>query len=368
MWLIQFGGLGLMTMATMVAMVLGKQVTFRERLIIQEAFNQFSLEGMVRLARYVVLATFTIQGVAAIILFFRFQPQFGTTRGMWYAVFHSVSAFCNAGFDLFGNFRSLETFTSDITVNVVMMFLIISGGLGFSVLADLYTRRSPRGLTLHSGLVLKVTALLIVIPAVVIGVLEWNGALAGYDVTGRVLGSLFTAVTPRTAGFNTVPTGQLSYATALLVMMLMFIGASPASTGGGIKTTTFALVALTVVAAVKGQGDVVIRGRRIAQTVTIKCLAIAAISLALVMTTTFVLLVTEDASFLDTVFEAISAFGTVGLSRGITPTLSTIGRLALVITMFAGRVGPLTLVLAIVAKSDPCAASVRYPEGKVIVG
>lgn len=368
MLLIQFGGLGLMTMATMVAMVLGKQVTFRERLIIQEAFNQFSLEGMVKLARYVVLATLTVQSVAATVLFIRFQPQFGTLRGLWYAVFHSVSAFCNAGFDLFGNFQSLERFTSDVTVNLVMMVLIISGGIGFSVLADLYTKRSLKGLALHSEVVLKVTALLIVVPAVLIGILEWNGALAAYDLPGRVLGSLFTAVTPRTAGFNTVPTGALSEATALLVMMLMFIGASPASTGGGIKTTTFAMVVLTVVAAVRGQGDVVIRGRRIAHQIAVKCLSIAAISLALVLTTTFVLLLTEDASFLDTLFEAISAFGTVGLSRGITPTLSTLGRLALIVTMFAGRVGPLTLVLAIIAKPDPCAASVRYPEGKIIVG
>lgn len=368
MLLIQFGGLGLMTMATMVAMVLGKQVTFRERLIIQEAFNQFTLEGMVKLARYVVLATLTIQSVAATVLFIRFQPQFGTVRGLWYSVFHSVSAFCNAGFDLFGNFGSLEQFTSDVTVNVVIVALVITGGLGFSVLADLYTKRSFKGLSLHSEMVLRVTALLIIVPAVLIGVLEWNAALATYDLPGRVLGSLFTAVTPRTAGFNTVPTGALSEATALLVMMLMFIGASPASTGGGIKTTTFAMVVLTVVAAVRGQGDVVIRGRRIAHQIAVKCLSIAAISLALVLTTTFVLLLTEDASFLDTLFEAVSAFGTVGLSRGITPTLSTIGRLVLIVTMFVGRVGPLTLVLAIIAKPDPCAASVRYPEGKIIVG
>ncbi len=366
--LIQFGGLGLMTMATMVAMVLGKQVTFRERLIIQEAFNQFTLEGMVKLARYVLLATLIIQSAAATILFIRFQPQFGTSRGLWYAVFHSVSAFCNAGFDLFDNFRSLEQFTSDITVNVVIMFLIILGGIGFSVLADLYSKRSLKNLALHSEVVLKVTALLIIIPAVLIGIMEWNGALADYDLTGRVLGSLFTAITPRTAGFNTVPTGALSEATALLVIVLMFIGASPASTGGGIKTTTFTMVVLTVVAAVRGQGDVIIRGRRIGHAIAIKCLTIAAISLALVLTTTFILLLTEDASFLDTLFEAVSAFGTVGLSRGITSTLSTVGRLVLALTMFAGRVGPLTLVLAIIAKPDPCAASVRYPEGKIIVG
>ncbi|MBS3937342.1 MAG: TrkH family potassium uptake protein [Peptococcaceae bacterium] len=366
--LIQLGGLGLMTVATMVAVILGKRITFRDRLIIQESFNQFTLEGMVRLVKYIVLTTFVIQGIGAFILFLRFRPLFGPVRGLWFAVFHAVSAFCNAGFDLFGNFRSLEAFTSDPVVNLVIISLIVLGGIGFSVIADVYTHRGFKGLSLHTKLVMQVTLALIVIPSIVIGMTEWNNALAPYDLTGKVLGSIFTAVTTRTAGFNTVPIATLSQATTLLLIGLMFIGASPASTGGGIKTTTFAMIVLSVLAVLRQQPEVVIGGRRIPVAVTFKSLAVAVMALVLALSVTFLLLITEEHAFLDILFETISALGTVGLSRGITTTLSTVGRLALVVTMFAGRVGPLTLAFAFSVKTDPCANIVRYPEGKIIVG
>lgn len=365
--LIQFGGLGLMTMATMMAVILGKRITFRDRLIMQEALNQFTLEGMVRLTKYVVLTTLFVQGLGASILFLRLRPVFGTAKGLWFGIFHSVSAFCNAGFDLFGDFRSLEAFTSDITINVVIMGLIIIGGIGFSVIADVYTRKGFRGLSLHSKLVIRLTVILIISATLLVAVLEWNRALAPYDLTGKILGSLFTGITPRTAGYNTVPTGALSNATTLVIIVLMFIGASPASTGGGIKTTTFAMVVFGVIAAVRGKSDIVLGDRRIPNHIAVKSMAVAAISLGLVITTVFVLSLTESAPFLDIVFEAVSAFGTVGLSRGITTALSTIGRLAIIVTMFAGRVGPMTLVLAISARYD-APSTVRYPEGKIIVG
>lgn len=365
--LIQFGGLGLMTMATMMAVILGKRITFRDRLIMQEALNQFTLEGMVRLTKYVVLTTFFFEGVAATILFLRLRPIFGTAKGLWFGIFHSVSAFCNAGFDLFGDFRSLEAFTSDITVNVVIMALIIVGGIGFSVIADVYTRKGFRGLSLHSKLVIRLTIILIISATLLVGILEWNRALAPYDLTGKILGSLFTGITPRTAGYNTVPTGALSNATTLVLIVLMFIGASPASTGGGIKTTTFAMVVFGVIAAVRGKNDIVLGDRRIPNRIAVKSMAVAAISLGLIITTVFVLSLTESAPFIDIVFEAVSAFGTVGLSRGLTTALSTIGRLAIIVTMFAGRVGPMTLVLAISAGND-APSTVRYPEGKIIVG
>lgn len=365
--LIQFGGLGLMTMATMMAIILGKRITFRERLIMQEALNQFTLEGMVRLTKYVVLTTLFFEGLAAAVLFWRFKPIFGTAKGLWFGIFHSVSAFCNAGFDLFGGFQSLEAFTSDITVNAVLITLIILGGIGFSVIADVYTHKGFRGLSLHSRLVIKLTIILIIGASLLVAVLEWDKALAPYDLTGKLLGSLFTGVTPRTAGFNTVPTAALSNATTLMLLVLMFIGASPASTGGGIKTTTFAMIVFGVIAAVRGKGDVTLGGRRIPSHIAVKSMAVAAMSLGLIIMTIFVLSLVESAPFLDLVFEAVSAFGTVGLSRGITPALSTIGRLAIIITMFAGRVGPMTLVLAISAGHD-APSTVRYPEGKIIVG
>jgi len=366
--LIQFGGLGLMTMATMMAVMLGKRITFRERLIMQEALNQFTLEGMVRLTRYVVLTTLTLEGIAAAVLFLRFRPLYGTAKGLWFGVFHSVSAFCNAGFDLFGGFQSLEPFTGDITINLVIMALIILGGIGFSVIADVYTKRGIKGLSLHSKLVIKITVFLIISAAILIAVLEWNHALAPYNIRGKILGSLFTAVTPRTAGFNTVPMSALSNATTTLVILLMFIGASPASTGGGIKTTTFAMIIMSVVAAVRGKGDVTIGDRRIPSHIAAKSMAVAVIALGVVVVAIFSLSITEDASFIDIVFESFSAFGTVGLSRGITTALTTVGRLAIIVTMFVGRVGPMTLVLAISAGNEQGPTSVRYPEGKIIVG
>ena len=364
--LIQFGGLGVMTMATTVALFIGKRITFRERLVMQEALNHFSLEGLVRLVKYVLLVTLTVQGVAAVILFMRLRLLFPPLKAAWFAVFHSISAFCNAGFDLFGD--SLMRFVADPLINFVFIGVIVLGGIGFSVIADVYSHRGFRKLSAHSRLVLKVTAFLIIFPAVIIGLMEWNGALAPYDTSGKLMGALFTSVTTRTAGFNTIPTANLSQAVLTMVIILMFIGASPASTGGGIKTTTIATIAMFVYSVLKGEEDIKCDGRRIPQRVVNKSIAIVFVAVSVVCVATFLLSVFEDQPFSDLLFEAVSAFGTVGLSRGITSSLSSASKVVVILTMFTGRVGVLTLALALSSRKAAIPSTVRYPEGQIIVG
>ncbi len=367
--LIQFGGLGLMTMATMMAIFLGKRISFRNRLIMQEALNQFSLEGMVRLTLYVGLVTLFFEGIGAVLLTLRFLPDYGMPTAIWYGIFHAISAFCNAGFDLIGNYRSLTPYVSDIPVNLIVTTLIIAGGLGFSVLADIYQHRGQlkfSRLSFHSRIVLAATAALLVIGFVFVLALEWNNTLADLPTQGKLLGAWFHSVTPRTAGFNTLPTDALRPATLLLTIILMFIGASPGSTGGGIKTSTFSALFLMVVASIRGREDARLFGRQVPRDIIMRAMAIAAIALGLVLTTTMVLTISEDQPFLPLLFEATSAFGTVGLSMGITSSLSAVGRVVLIITMFAGRVGPMTLALAVAHSNTR--AHLRYPEEKIIVG
>ena len=367
--LIQFGGLGLMTMATMMAVMLGRRISFRNRLIMQEALNQFSLEGMVRLTKAVGMLTFLLEGLGAIILTVRFLPDFGWPTALWYGVFHSISAFCNAGFDLMGGFRNLAPYLTDWTVNLVVMTLIISGGLGFSVLAEVWQRRfgkEKRRLSLHARLVLLITAILIIVGTSFILIVEWNKALGGLSVEHKVLAAMFQAVSPRTAGFSTLPLDSLHSATVLMMIVLMFIGASPGSTGGGVKTTTFGALMALVVSSVRGHDEVRLFGRHLPDDIVKRAVAIITISITLVLTVTMIISLSDGLPFLSVLFEATSAFGTVGLSLGITHMLTPLARVVIIFTMFAGRVGPLSLALALAY--DRVNARIRYPEERIIVG
>lgn len=369
MLLIQFGGLGLMTMATFVALIIGKRITLRERILIQEALNTYTLEGLVRLTKYIVITTFTIESIAAVVLSLRFLSLYGFPKNVWMGIFHAVSAFCNAGFDLFGNFTSLTSFTEDIVVNVVVILLIILGGIGFSVLADVYYERKFTRFSLHTKVALTLTLALLVFGAISFFALEYANpeTMAPLSLKGKMLASFFLSTTPRTAGFNTVDTASLTTASAFLVIILMFIGASPGGTGGGVKTTTMGALAMSVIAVVRGKDDANMFGRRLTSDIIYKALAIVMISLTLVIVVTTILSITEEeASFLEILFEATSAFGTVGLSMGITGSLSAIGKVVIIITMFAGRVGPLTLAIAFAEKHEH--AAIRYPEERIIVG
>lgn len=367
--LIQLGGLGLMTMTTMMAIFLGRKISIRSRMLMQETLNQFSLGGILRLTLAVGAVTLFFEGLGAIVLTLRFLPEYGFPTAIWYGIFHSISAFCNAGFDLIGQFRSLTPYVSDWVINLVVTTLIIMGGLGFSVIADIFNHRrefSFSKLSLHTRIVLLMTAFLLIIGTVLILAFEWNGVLAGMSGSDKVLSSYFQSVTTRTAGFNTLPLDRMRDASIFLMIVLMFIGASPGSTGGGIKTATFATLVLMVAATVRGREDARIFGRQIPRDTVLRAMTIVAIAFALVIGVTMLLSITEQQPFLTVLFETVSAFGTVGLSLGMTTQLSSIGRLAISFTMFAGRVGPMSLALAVAqAKNN---AAVRYPEDKVIVG
>lgn len=367
--LIQIGGLGFMTMATLIFMVLGKKIGVRNRILIQESFNQWSTQGVVRLVRIVIGYTLLMEGAAALILGLRFAPEMGWGKGMYYGLFHAVSAFCNAGFDLMGNFTSLTAYQGDLVVNLTIMALFIGGGLGFTVALDLVKNwRMPSRLAFHSKLVLLLTGLLLAVAFISILVLEYSNpeTLAGLPWHEKLLGAAFTAATPRTAGFNTLPTDQLRQPTLFLMILLMFIGASPASTGGGIKTATFGVVFVTVISMVKGNPDAVLFKRRLPQVTIHKALAIIFIALSLVVTVTLILSITEPFDFLTILFETVSAFATVGLSTGITPELSAVARVLIIFTMFVGRVGPVTLTLAFAQRLS--GYKIRYPEERVCVG
>ncbi|MEK4038824.1 TrkH family potassium uptake protein [Paenibacillus sp. FSL F4-0122] len=368
MILIQIGGLGFMTMATLFSLVLKRKISLRDRLILQEAMNHGSMEGIVRLIRRVLIYSLVIEGCAALLLSIRWAFDMPLGKAIYFGIFHAVSMFNNAGFDIFGDFRSLTDYVYDPLVNIIVMFLIVSGGIGFIVMSDLVEFRVTRRLSLHSKVVLSTSTGLILIGALVIFIFEFTNTrtLGSLNFGGKILSAFFQSVSPRTAGANTVDIAGLRQATQFFIVILMFIGASPGSTGGGIKTTTFTMMIGAVIAMLRGREDVVLFRYRLAQERIYKALTITLLALLLIASVSMILSTTEDSNFLAILFETTSAFATVGLTMGLTPELSAIGKILLCLTMFAGRLGPLTLAYALGPKQGK--PLYKYPEGKIIIG
>lgn len=370
--LIQIGGLGFMSMATLLAFVLRKRITLKERLILQEALNQGSMEGIVRLFRKVLIYSLTIEGIAAALFTLRWSLDLGFPRALYYGIWHAVSMFNNAGFDLFGAitgpFSSFTGYADDLLTNVVAMGLIILGGIGFVVMADLMDYKKTKKLLLHSKVVLSMTGLLIVLGAVVIFIFEFTNSrtLGTLDFGGKILASFFQSVSPRTAGPNSIDIGAMRQASQFFIIILMFIGASPGSTGGGIKTTTFTILISAIATMIRGKEDIVIFRFRLAKDRILKAITLTMIALMLVIFVSMVLSTTENAAFLKILFEVTSAFGTVGLTMGLTPDLTVLGKIMIIFTMFAGRLGPITLAYALQPKHEK--ELYRYPEGKITIG
>lgn len=364
--LIQMGGLGFMTMATTVALILGKRIRLKDRLVIKEQLNQETMAGLVRLTKYVIYVTLSIEAVGALLLSTRFIPIYGWGEGIWFSIFHSISAFCNAGFDIIGN--SLVPFANDIIINFTINSLIILGGLGFAVYIDIIRRRKLNKISVHAKLVLFMTGILLVLGTVLFFIIEYTNVhtIGNYTLDGKILASLFQSVVARTAGFNSVDIGNIRDTSAFLLIILMFIGGSPGSTAGGIKTTTFGVIAITAISTIRGETDVAIFKKRIGEEVIKKSIAIVFISLTLIVMVSFILTITEENIFLDLLFETTSAFATVGLSRGITPSLSNVGKSIIALTMYIGRVGPLTMAFALSKRVGE--KKFRYAEGNIIVG
>jgi trk system potassium uptake protein TrkH len=363
--LIQLGGLGIMTSATIFSILLGRQIGLKERILIRESLGQVNVAGMVRLVRYILIYTAAVEGFFALVLMLRLARDYPWPHNIWYGVFHAVSAFNNAGFDLFGQFRSLTGYVADPVVNFGIALPIIIGGLGFSVIAEVIERRRWRRFSLHTKLALLTTGVLLAGGTVLFLVLESRHTLAGFSWPVKVLASFFQSVTPRTAGFNTVDIGALAPVTQLWLCFLMFIGASPGSTGGGIKTTTFTLLVLTLWSLVAGREATEVFGRRVPLGQVLKAVGICLLALGWLGLVLLVLLAVEGKDFLRLLFEAVSAFGTVGLSTGITPALTPVGRIAIILTMFIGRLGPLTIAHALAQQRR---VTFRYPEENIMVG
>ncbi|MBE1444592.1 TrkH family potassium uptake protein [Paenibacillus sp. OAS669] len=370
--LIQVGGLGFMTMATLFAFALKKRISLKERLILQEAMNQGSMEGIVRLIRRVIRYSLTIELAAAVIFSIRWSLELGPAKGIYFGFWHAISFFNNAGFDLFGSvygpFTSLTSYVNDPVVNIVSMGLIILGGLGFVVMSDVMDYRNHRRLSLHSKVVLSATSLLILIGALVIFIFEFTNAKTLGSLTwgGKIWASFFQSVTPRTAGANTVDLGSLRQATQFFMIILMFIGASPGSTGGGIKTTTFTTLIGAMIAMVRGKEDIVLFHYRLGKDRILKAITLTMIALFMVIFVAMILSTTENHPFLMILFEVTSAFGTVGLTMGMTTDLTDVGKILICLMMFAGRLGPLTLAYALGPKTEK--ELYRYPEGKITIG
>lgn len=363
--MMQIGGLGLMTFAIFVLILLGKKIGLKERLIVQESFNQTSIGGVIRLVKILFIFTIAVELAGTIILSLKWIPVYGAVRGVFYSLFHSVSAFNNAGFSLFSD--NLMGYSHDGLVNLVITLLIITGGLGFTVLVDLANKRNFKNLKLHSKIMLIGTFVLNVTAILFLFLLEFsNEATIGSMPLGEKLWvSYFQGISPRTAGFNTIDIGGMTDGSLLLIMLLMFIGAGSASTGSGIKVTTFIVIVWSVFAYIRGRKEPVMFERTIHQTVVFKSLAVTMTGLFFVFLTAFLLTVTEDASLSMILFESFSAFGTVGLSMGLTPDLSNAGRLLIIILMFIGRIGPLTLAFSFARTRT---AKIRYPEEDIFIG
>ncbi len=384
--LIQVGALGLISIMTLIMVVTRRSITLNNRLMIQMSFNQEKVAGMVRFVKKIASLTFIIEGIGAVLLTFGFyfssDLRFG--QALYYGIFHAISAFCNAGFDIIGP-ASLEPYVGNVFINFVIMALIISGGLGFVVWIDIITRlrkfaRHPikqelRRLALHSKMAILITVALIVLGTVLFLVFEWSNekTLGHMGVGGKLLAALFQSVTLRTAGFNSIPQGGLTEASQFVSGIWMMIGGSPASAAGGFKTVSLGIVLFTVISAARGRRNVEAFHRTIPQDQLQKVLTVISTFLGLVLIATIILSISERRvefphSFLDLFFEAASAAGTVGVSTGITPHLTVIGRLVIIFSMYMGRLGPIAVVIGLNIRMHTTNNELTYPEERVTIG
>ncbi len=372
--LIQIGGLGIMTMSTLFLLLGGRRPSLVGRMVIQDTFTGGGEQSVPDIIRDVVLFTVVIEGIGASLIFLRFLPGKTVGEALYFSVFHAISAFCNAGFSFFSN-----TYRGDLMLNLVICFLIVSGGIGFLVLSELkrkfpFNRRNWSRLSLHSKLVLSVTGILLIFSSLLIIFMEWHNTLASLSLPDRFLAGFFQAVSARTAGFNTLPIGKMANETLFVLILLMFIGASPGSCGGGIKTSTFASLIVLGISRLRGHERPQIFHRTISTTSIAKAMSVVMISTVVIGIAAMVIMMTElgetphpmsRGKFLELMFEVVSAFGTVGLSTGVTQGLSQAGKLILSFVMFVGRLGPLVIVLAVSRRDAP---HYYYAEEEIMSG
>ncbi|MEA0565730.1 TrkH family potassium uptake protein [Lysinibacillus sp. 1P01SD] len=367
--LIQIGGLGFMTFATLLFLILGKKISLKERLLLKEAFNNISIAGLVKLVKRILLFTALIEIIGGLILTIRFSFDMPIGKAFYFGFFHAISNFNNAGFDLMGGFNGMTSYVDDPFVVLTICALITIGGLGFIVMNELYEYRKTKRLSVHTKIVLATTLLLTASATILIFLFEYSNSktIGPLSEWGKILGSFYQAVTPRTAGSNTLSIGDLTHSTLFLIILLMFIGAGSGSTAGGIKITTFAVLVATMWSQIRGKEDVVLFKRRIVNETILKALTVTMCGAMIVIVVTILLSIIEQRhSFMMYLFEATSAFATVGLSMGLTPELTPGGRVLIILTMFAGRLGPLTIAFAITKRRKK--EAFRHPKGNIMIG
>lgn len=366
--LIQLGGWGFMTSGTLMFIMLGKKIGLKQRLLIQESLNYFSLQGIIKLVLRIVLITLVVEAIGAIVLTIRWAQEISFGKALYYGIFHSISAFNNAGFSLEPN--NLSKWVGDPTINIMITLLFMIGGIGFYVITDIFAKKNLKKVSLHTKIVLLVTLLINVISTLVIFGLEYRNpaTLGNLDLADKWWASYFQAVVTRTAGFNTIDISQLTDSSQAFMIGLMFIGAAPGSTGGGIKVTTFAILLFSLWAVLTNKEEINVFKRRIPQSLVLRSLSIAVSATIFIFIIFFLLTITErGADVMKIAFETVSAFGTVGLSAGFTGELSPIGRILITIMMLVGKVGPLTMAFAL-AIHPKDKTKIRYAEEKIMIG
>ena len=366
--LIQIGGLGVMTFSSIVFLLAGQKMTLYTRILLKEERNANSVGEILNFVRLMLLTVFIIESIGAVILIHEFRKIMPHEQAIYYGIFHSISAFCNAGFSLFSN--SLENFRGNSVISLTISYLIILGGMGFAIINSfiMMIRKGVSRFTLTSKLAIHISMILTFGGAVLFFLLEFSNSatLSPLPWSEKIISSVFQSVTLRTAGFNTIPLGNLRRATVFMACIWMLIGASPGSTGGGIKTTTLGVILFYVIGIIRGKEHVEIFNRRLDWDVMNKALALLVVSLSYIALVILFLLVLEPFSMEKIVFEVVSAFGTVGLTMGITPYLSVTSKLVIIVTMFVGRLGPMTIALALGEKKKK--ARVQYPKEDILIG
>lgn len=368
--MIQIGGLGFVTIGVTILLLMGRRIGLADRGLLKDSVNTLELGGIVRLAKLIVKGTLWIEGIGAVLFSLRFVPEFGLLEGIYYGIFHSVSAFCNAGFDLMGRFEaysSLVRYENDWLINLTAVGLILSGGLGFVVWRDLEKNRFHiRKYTLHTKMVLTALVVLVAVPTGLFWLLERNNVLAGLDGSGQFLGALFAAVTPRTAGFNTTDVGAMTDAGKLLTLILMLIGGNPGSTAGGVKTTTIVVLLCYIISMIQRRDGVNIYGRRLEDGMIEKAAVVFTLTLSMAVTAAFLICALDGLPLTDVLLETFSAVDTVGMTTGITRQTSTGSRIILILLMYCGRIGSLSFALAFTDKKQK--SGLRQPMERINIG
>jgi trk system potassium uptake protein TrkH len=369
--LIQLGGLGIMTFSTLVLIAAGRRISIKDRIILQQGLHHTAPSDIKSIIKRIFFYTMAIELAGILSFFFRFHKEYSWLKALYHSLFHSISAFCNAGFSLFSD--SFASYRNDIWLNATLMILIVLGGLGFLVIDELrcgalcFLKKEKAKISLHTKLILTLTLFLILFSFVFFLFIEWNQSLESFSLKEKGLSSLFQVITPRTAGFNTMDMSSLSFAMIFLLMMLMFVGASPGSTGGGVKTSTVGVIAAFLRSKIRARESVNLFYRTLPLELVMRAFTVVTLSVSIIFLSSFILLLTQaGTSMKEVLFEVFSAFGTVGLSLGLTPKLTALGKLIVVLTMYIGRIGPLTLLYAF--SREKAYGRFEYVEETVMIG